>query len=153
MDIDDDVTRTGRTFPLFLLPISTFSIRCGKRFSFFSPFILVGPVPSESLESRSLGAAQMEDIHWQRRKKKKRNSEEFFLNAPQWGMTRCPVNASRDTLASKMLQQHIDRELPPYDHLLQVPLDFWLNRALLLGNLFVFFQGETQRDYRCAPRD
>jgi hypothetical protein len=46
-------------------------------------------------------------------RKKKRNSEEFFLNAPQWGMTRCPVNASRDTLASTMLQQHIDRELPP----------------------------------------
>lgn len=118
--------RKGSLLLLFLhSPISTFifSIQCGrKRFSDFLFFFLDG-CHRESLESRSLGAAaaaaQMEDIHWHRRKKvKKKFQKTFFFSwtlAPNGGwrvslVFSCPV--CHVTLA---VQQHSTSivSLPP----------------------------------------
>jgi hypothetical protein len=136
--------RKGSLLLLFLhSPISTFifSIQCGrKRFSDFLFFFLDG-CHRESLESRSLGAAaaaaQMEDIHWHRRKKvKKKFQKKFFFleRSPQMGddaflSSSVALCVTWHWLCSSTA--HRSWVCPPLRPSLLVPLDFWLNRAVL----------------------
>lgn len=117
-------------------------------------------MPSRVIESRDPSAQHRWKISsWQRR----RNSLLFFLS---FFLCVCPIGIfgwtfpyGDDAVSERSVWPlcHVTSTLCAHRSwvasirrdLLVVPLDFWLNRAVRLGNLFFFFffLGETQRDY------
>lgn len=132
--------RKGFLILLFLPPIDFYFFQFNVEGNDSLFLFFLDGCHRESLESRSLGAAaaaQMEDIHWHRRKKEKKKKfrKKFFLNARPNGGWRVSLSrlqlpcVSRDTGCAAAA--HRSWVCPPLRPSLLVPLDFWLNRAVL----------------------